>query len=144
MVFFSLHMALLLFHTSSINGFLRWVANGEVTSSSVEHIPTHSRTIESMVSISSLPFNCSQLEHVALWRSAAAAATHGHACMHAHARRTFCGEGASRCAQGSSVSVQFVSEPWVMRTQSFHRLSSECEPQLSPWRKMRLDTPVTF
>lgn len=79
-----------------------------------------------MVSISSLPFNCSQLEHAALWRIAAAA-KHRHTCTQCRGHSVAPVRRCSRCAQGSGVLVQFVPESWVTRTQSFHRLSLECE-----------------
>lgn len=125
------------YFASETNDFSCWAVKGEVTASCTEHISNHSHTSESMVSISSLPFNCSQLEHGALWRFAGAAtqrhARRGHSA--APVRRC------SRCRQGSrSVLVQFISESWVTRTQSFHRLSLEREPQLSARWKMRVDT----
>lgn len=75
-----------------INVTPRWVVNGEVTSSSLEHILAYLCTTKSILSISSLPFNCSQLEHVAFWHGRARV-THTHAwrcsrCAHAVALRS--------------------------------------------------------
>lgn len=57
-----------------------------------------------MVSISSLPFNCSQLEHVAFWQGRAGVS-------HTHTQRTFCGqhEGAA------GVLMQFRSNSFQSR-----------------------------
>lgn len=98
-----------------------WVVSGEVSVSSLEHISTNLCTTKSMVSISSLPFNCSQLEHVAFW--------HGRAGLRGHSEGSVKVQQVCSCC---SISVQFASEPWLTGTQSFHQLiffNTKCEPQ---------------
>lgn len=98
-----------------------WVVSGEVSVSSLEHISTNLCTTKSMVSISSLPFNCSQLEHVAFW--------HGRAGLRGHSEGSVKVQQVCSCC---SISVQFASEPWLTGTQSFHQFiffNTKCEPQ---------------
>lgn len=109
------------------------MVSGEVTSSSLEHISTYLCTTKSILSISSLPFNCSQLEHVAFWHGRAGV-THTH---RGHSAGSVKVQQVCSCC---SVLVQFISEPWVTRAQSFHQFSSECEPHSHLWANLMWHT----
>ena len=97
-------------------------------------------TTKSTVSISSLPFNCSQLEHVAFWHGRAG---DSHTHTHTHRGHSAGSVKVQQVCSFRSVSVQFISEPWVTGSQSFHQFSSfspECEPQSHLWANLMRHT----
>ena len=113
-----------------------WWAVGEVTSTSLEHISTHLCTTKSMVSISSLPFNCSQLEHVAFRHgSAGVAHTHTHTHVHTRAHTLMQGTLWGQCEGAAGVLMWLCFGPIHFRAMS-HEDSDFPSGQFRMWTSL--------